>query len=98
MTYISLVPRTAIVYGNKNDRLTFIYAPSRYDYGKIMILRGIKVCLSHDVKREYSIVQIASFIQNECKSFEEDYKTFTLEQLLDNYDLFIELSQKCVGW
>jgi len=90
--------QTEIIYANNNHNLIFVYAPSQYEYGNTMFLKGLRIRLDCDVEREYSLIQVTSFLQSDCVSFSEDYKTLPLDQLMDQFDLFQNLHNNHKGW
>jgi hypothetical protein len=60
-----------IVYGLDNIVFVFCYYPERYEYGKIMFLKDVRLRIDHDKGREYSLNQLSSFFQNDCKFYQE---------------------------
>lgn len=72
-----------ITYGLDKDAIVFCYYPERYEYGKIMLLKDVALRLSYDKQRQYSISQLYSFFQNNCKFYEESNKFITTEEYMD---------------
>lgn len=60
-----------VVYGLRNDVLIFCYYPERYEHGKIMLLKDVILRFDNDKAREYSLNQLSSFFQNDCKFYED---------------------------
>jgi hypothetical protein len=86
----------AIIYSIENNRLLFLYPPTRYEPKEVMVLKGLKIRLDADCKREYPVSQLLSFMENDCKYYVNDYKIETIGTLLERYEkllLFIDSGQ-----
>jgi hypothetical protein len=86
-----------IVYENEGHILIFGYYPERYEYGKVMYLKGLMI-QGVNMSVECSLVQVVSFFLNDCKLFEEGNKEYSLDELLDYYDFYRLESKKYPDW
>lgn len=78
-----------IIYGLDNDYLVFCYYPERYDYGRIMLLKDVVIRLNYSNERKYSILEITSFLLNDCKRYAEADRIPSLEDFLNLVKSFL---------
>ncbi|RFS17072.1 hypothetical protein [Emticicia sp. C21] len=78
-----------IVYGLNNDYIVFCYYPERYDYGRMMLLKDVIIRLNYSGERRYSILEITSFLQNDCKRYVAAERIPSLEDFLNLVKSFL---------
>ena len=79
-----------IVYGLDNNAIVFCYYPERYEYGKNMFLKGIKIRVNFQKEREYSINELYSFIKNDFKFYETLSSFKSIEEQLPTISYLLE--------
>ena len=57
-----------VSYGLNKNLVIFCYYPERYEYGKIMNLKGVNIRIDYDKERQYSVSELNSFFKNHFKS------------------------------
>jgi hypothetical protein len=83
-----------ISYGLNENAIVFCYYPERYEYGKIMLLKGVLVQLAYDKKRQYSIDELNSFFSNNCEFYNVSNSFVTLEEWMVSIKKLMEYLDK----
>lgn len=87
-----------ISYGFNLGILSFIYSPERYEWGKVMVLKGLMVKLNKGEQIEYPVSEVLSFLQNDCQKINSSYSILSIAENLEEFYLFLELYPKYPKW
>ncbi len=96
--YFANASQSRITYGFNLGLLIFRYDPERYEYGSVMVLKGLHIKFNHDTEKEYPVSEALSFLQNNCKEFKTSPDTLSLEEHLKEFNSFINLVPKYENW